>query len=441
MEKIREFFSRTFSSLRIRNYRLYFIGQAISLSGTWMQSIGQAFLVLKLTGSGTVLGLVTAAQTLPVLLLGPWGGLIADRYPKRNILYFTQATAGVLALTLGILTATGWVRLWMVYVLAACLGLVNVIDNPTRQTFVMEMVGKGQLTNAVTLNSGEINLARVIGPAIGGGLIAGVGLAPCFIINGLSYIAVLIALFMMRAGELHAAPTTPRAKGQLQEGFRYVWSTPLLRNTLLMMAIVGTLTYEFQVILPLFAQYTFHSGAGGYAALTAAMGVGAVIGSLFTANREETTPTMLIRSAFLFGAVVLLAAVMPGLKLATAAMVLVGFGSITFTSLGNVTLQLGSAPTMRGRVMSLWTVAFLGSTPIGGPIIGWIGEHVGPRWGLTVGGSAAIFAALFGAMTLTKQPEPASPSGKASDVPPVYAEKTGLHTESAEIPGDESEVS
>jgi len=391
---------RTFFSLGNSNFRLYFIGQAISLSGTWMQTIGQSWLVLQITGSGTALGLVTALQFLPILLLGPLGGVIADRFPKRTILYATQSAAGVLALVLGALVEAGTVRLWMVGVLAACLGLVNTVDNPTRQTFVFEMVGKEQIQNAVSLNSVLVNVARVVGPAIAGVLIASVGLASCFFVNAASYISVLIALRMMHAEQLRPAPLVARAGGQLRDAFRYVRSSPVLRSALVMMAIIGTLSYEFQVVLPLFAQFTLGGNAGTYAALTVAMGVGSVIGGLYTASRKTVVPRMLIRAAFLFGAVILAAAIAPNLPWAIAALVLVGIFSINFLSLGNTILQLESVPEMRGRVMALWMVAFLGSTPIGGPIIGWIGEHAGPRWGLGIGGLAAIIAGTLGLRSL-----------------------------------------
>lgn len=401
---IKQFGHSTFSSLKIWNYRLYFTGQAISLCGTWMQTIAQSWLVLKITGSGTALGLVTALQHLPVLLLGPLGGVLADRFSKRKILFFTQSVFGLLALVLGILVATDTVQLWMVDVLAFMFGLVNAIDNPTRQIFVVEMVEKEQLGNAVALNSTQVNAARIIGPAIAGVLIATFGLAWCFAINSISYIAVLIALFIMRTNDLHPIVPVPRAKGQLREGFRYVASNPLLRNTLIMMGIIGTLSYEFNVILPLFARFTFHGDARTYAALTSAMGLGSVIASLFTANRKKRSPEMLVRAAFLFGVSMLLVAVSPNFTIALIAMVLVGALSINVVTLGNVMLQLESTPEMRGRVMALWTVAFLGSTPIGGPIIGWIGEYAGPRWGLAVGGFAALFAAVLGRMRSRRSP-------------------------------------
>ena len=397
---LRQFSRETFSSLHVRNYRLYYIGQIISTSGTFMQSIAQAWLVLKLTNSGTALGLTTALQYLPVLFLGPYGGVIADRFSKRKILYFTQSISGVLALILGVLVATSLVKVWMVYILAFCLGMVNVFDNPTRQTFYIELVGPDNLRNAVTLYSTLVNLARIIGPAIAGGLIAAFGLAPCFIINGISYVAVVIMLGMMRPCELLTTPPVPRAKGQLMEGIKYVISTPVLGSTLLMMAIIGTLTYEFQVSLPLIAQFTFHGDARSYAFLSASMGVGAAIGGIFFASRKGIQPYKLVGASLLFGLAVLAAAFMPSLRLAGLLMVVVGICSINFSSLGNSTLQLESTPQMRGRVMSFWSVAFLGSTAIGGPIVGWIAEVAGARWGLALGGIAALIAAILGAFTL-----------------------------------------
>ena len=407
---LRRYGNRTFSSLKVRNYRLYYIGQIISTSGTFMQSLAQAWLVLQLTNSGTALGVVTALQYLPVLFLGSYGGVIADRFSKRNLLYFTQTTFGVLALILGILVATGSVQLWMVDVLAFGYGLVNAIDNPTRQSFVVEMVGEGEVRNAVTLYSSLVNLSRVLGPTLAGILIATVALAPCFILNGLSYGAVVIMLFMMHADELHTPAPVARAKGQLAAGFRYVRSTPVLRNVLLMLAIIGTLTFEFQVSLPLIAQYTFHGNAESYAALTAAMGLGAVLGGLITAGQKKTSIRTLVIAAFLFGSTTLLAAMMPTIILAILALVLVGVFSIYFTSLGNSILQLESAPQMRGRVMAFWSIAFLGSTTIGGPIVGWIGEWE-PRWGLAVGGLAAIIAAALGAIALRRTPTSTGATG------------------------------
>jgi MFS family permease len=401
---LKQMSKETFSSLRVRNYRLYYFGQIISTTGTFMQSVAQAWLVLKLTNSGTSLGIVMALQYLPILILGPYGGVIADRFSKRIILYITQSVAGILALILGILVATGLVTLWMVFVLAFCLGMNNVFDNPTRQTFYIELVGVDDLRNAITLYSILVNLSRVIGPAIAGVLIATVGLAPCFILNGLSYIAVVIMLGVMRADELYTTPPVPRAKGQLREGFKYVISTPVLGSTLLMMALIGTFTFEFQVSLPLIAQFTFNGDASSYAFLTASMGVGAAVGGLFFASRKGITPYKLVGASLLFGLAVLAASFMPSLLLSGLALVLVGICSINFSSLGNSTLQLMSSPQMRGRVMSFWSVAFLGSTTLGGPVVGWFAGVAGARWGLALGGFAALAAAALGALTLRNVP-------------------------------------
>ncbi len=416
MNAIQRFFRATFAALAVRNYRLFFVGQAISLSGSWMQRIAQGLLVLDLTGSGTALGVVIALQALPVLVFGVWGGVVADRFPKRSILYATQAVAGTTSLVTGLLVISGDIRLWMVYVAALSLGFVKVFDNPTRQTFVREMVGSDLLTNAVSLNSIEMNFARVVGPAIAGVLVATIGLGACFVVDGLSYTVVIAMLAVMRSSELNPAKRVARTKGQLTEGLRYVQSQPVIRNTLVMMAIIGTFTYEFSVVLPLLAEFTFERGASGYAALTSAMGVGAVIGGLYTASRRRTGPAVLVVSAALFGGAMLLVSVSPTMTVALGAMVIVGFFSINFTSLANVTLQLSSAPQMQGRVMSLWTMAMLGTTPIGGPIMGMIGDHAGARWALALGGFAALAAAGIGLLTVRKLERARAPAASKSSV-------------------------
>ncbi len=403
-EYVQKYGRQTFSSLYIRNYRLYYIGQIISTSGTFMQSVAQAWLVLQLTNSGTALGITTALQYVPILIFGPYGGVIADRLSKRKILYLTQSLSGILALILGILTATNVVKVWMVYVLAFCLGIVTIFDNPARQTFYVELVGPENLRNAVTLYSTLVNLARVIGPAIAAGIIAVLGLAPCFIVNGISYGAVVIMLAMMRAEELQITPPVPRGKGQLREGLRYVASSPILGPVLVMMAIIGTLTFEFQVSLPLIAQFTFKGNASSYAFLTGSMGFGAAAGGVFFASRKGMTPYKVVTAALLFGAAVLAAAFMPTLLLSGLALVAVGAASINFSSLGNSMLQLESSPQMRGRVMSFWSVAFLGTTTFGGPIVGWFAQTMGARWGLALGGIAALSAAALGAITLRHLP-------------------------------------
>jgi len=387
---------KTFAALEVRNFRLFIFGQGISMCGTWMQTIGVSWLVLKITHSGTQLGLVVAAQFLPMLVFGVFGGVVADRFNKRHILYLTQTLAALLALTLGLLVLTHSIHLWMIYSLAIGLGLVNVVDNPTRQSFVVEMVGKDYLKNAVTLNSTMVNVARVVGPSIAGVIIATLGIGQCFIVNALSYIAVLFALYLMHEAELHRAPISPREPGQIRAGLAYAWSEPTIKSTLIMMFIVGTFAYEFPVILPLFATITLHGDAATYSALMGATGLGAVIGGLYTAGRAATRETQLIWAAILLGLSILAASITPDLITALIVLVVEGGLSVLFIALGNTTLQLTSDPSMRGRVMSLWSIAFLGTTPIGGPIIGFISDHSNPRIGLAVGGVSGIVAGLFG---------------------------------------------
>jgi len=403
MDALRGFNHRTFASLSVRNYRLFAIAQGISMSGTWMQIVAQGLLVLHLTGSGTALGLVIALQTLPILILGPWGGVIADRFPKRRILYLTQTASAAMGLLVGTLVITGLIQLWMVYVTGIVLGLIKVFDNPTQQVFVREMVGPDRLANAISLNATEMNLARAIGPSIAGVLVVTVGLGTCFIIDGLSYGIVILALAAMRLDELHPAPQVLAAKGQLIAGLRYVRSSPLLFNVLIMMTLVGMFTYEFSVILPLLSEFTLKTGSSGYAALTAAMGAGSVVGGLYAASHRHGTPRKLAAASLGFGIAVLLVAAAPTLIFAVAGMTIVGFFSINFTSLANVALQFESRPDMQGRVMALYSVAFLGTTPIGGPLQGWIGQHAGARWSLLIGGSAAIAAAGLGLYTTRRR--------------------------------------
>ena len=387
---------RTFASMRFRNYRLYFFSQIVSFSGTWMQSIAQAWLVLELTGSGTALGAVVAMQFLPTLLLAPWGGVIADRFNKRKLIVITQSTAGLLALTLGVLTITGAVELWMVYVIAAGFGAVTALDNPSRQTFVMEMVGPADIANAVTLNSVVVNAARAIGPAIGGVIIATAGVGLCFIFNAVSYGAVIIAMLLIRTSELHPSARTPKAPGQLRDGFRYAWNTPVLRTTLVMLVVIGTLTYEFTTTLPLLSEFTFGAGSSGLAAMSALMGLGAVVGGLVVAASGPPTMRRLVFVAAAFGGTVIVVSLLPTIVLVYAMMPIVGAASVAMISLSNATLQLNSDPKLRGRVMALFSMALIGSSPIGGPLVGWIGEHSSARVSLLIGGIAAVGAAGYG---------------------------------------------
>jgi MFS family permease len=393
MTSLRTAARQTFSSLRIRNYRLYFTAQLISVSGTWMQTVAQAWLVLHLTGSSVDLGIVVGLQFLPMLLFGPFGGLVADRMNKRRLLYATQTAGGLLALVLGTLVVTHSVQLWQVYLLAAMLGVVNVFDNPARQTFVMEMVGRDDLPNAVSLNTVVMNASRVVGPAIGGVVIVVFGLGVCFFVNAASYVAVLIGLSMMRSKELYPSQRVPRAKGQVREGFRYVWRTPSLRNTLLAIALIGIFAYNFTVTLAVLAKVTFHGGAGAYSLLTSCMGFGAVIGGLLAAHRARPTPRLLQVLALVFGGLLAAVALAPTLLTASILIVFMGAASIGFIATANATLQLSSDPSMRGRVMALYAMAFLGTTPIGAPLVGAIAQWASPRVALLTGASATVLAA------------------------------------------------
>jgi MFS family permease len=384
---------QTFSSLRIRNFRLYFCAQLISVSGTWMQTVAQAWLVLHLTGSGVDLGIVVGLQFLPMLLFGPIGGLVADRMNKRRLLFVTQTCGGVLALVLGTLVVTHAVQLWQVYVLAALLGVVNLFDNPARQTFMMEMVGRDDLPNAVSLNTVVMNASRVIGPAIGGVVITLFGLGVCFFVNAASYGAVIIGLSMMRTAELRPTERVARAKGQIREGFAYVWRTPSLRNTLLAVALIGVFAYNFTVTLALLAKTTFHGGAGTYSLLTSCMAVGAVAGGLIAAHRARPTPRLLQVLALVFGGLLAAVALAPTVAIAAVLIVLMGAASIGFIATANATLQLAADPAMRGRVMSLYAMAFLGTTPIGAPLVGAIAQWSSPRISLLTGAVATVVAA------------------------------------------------
>lgn len=393
--------NRTFSALRFRNYRLYFFAQAISFSGTWMQSIAQAWLVLKLTGSGTALGAVMAMQFLPTLFLAPFGGMLADRLDKRRMIMITQSIAGLLALVLGVVTITGHVELWMVYAIAVGFGAVTAVDNPSRQTFVMEMVGPADISNAVTLNSVVVNAARAIGPAIGGVLIVTVGIGQCFVVNAVSYLAVVVALMLIRREELHPSARSVRAPHQLRDGFHYAWNTRTLRTTLVMLVLIGTLTYEFSTTLPLLSKFTFDAGASGLAIMTSLMGVGAVAGGLVVAGSGPATPRRFVSMAALFGTLVCLLSAMPTITLVYSIMPFVGAASVAVIALSNATLQLNSDPKFRGRVMALFSMAFLGSTPIGAPLLGFIAEQTSPRISLLIGGLAALAAAAYGWRVLT----------------------------------------
>jgi MFS family permease len=405
------------SSLRQRNYRLFFFGQLVSIAGTWMQTVAQSFVVLDLTHSGSQLGLTTAARFLPMFVFGPLGGVFADRMDRRRVLYVTQALSGLLAGVFAITVGTHSIQLWIVYLLALALGFVNVFDNPARQSFISEMVSTGDLPNAVTLNSVAANMARVLGAALGGVIAAAIGLALCFTFNALSFGAVLVSLAAMRSSELFPAERVSRQKKQVRQGLRYVRNTPELLIPLLMIAVIGTLAWEFQVSLPLMASKVFHGGAASYGVMASVMGGGAVVGGLISAARARPRARALCLAAIGWGIAILAAAVAPSMALELAALVFVGYGSITFNSLAKTTLQLAAKPEMRGRVMALWALAWMGSTPIGGPIVGWTGQAIGARWALVIGGLAALACGVLALPALTRidrRPAPDTPPAPAA---------------------------
>ena len=388
--------ARTFRSLHDPNYRRFFTGQAVSVIGTWMQRVAQDWLVLTLTGSGVALGISTALQFGPMLVLALWAGAVVDRTDRRKMIIATQSVQAVLAATLAVLALTDVVQLWMVYALALALGLTTVFDSPARQALVGEMVEPADYVNAQALNSTVHNAGRLIGPAIAGLLIAGVGVGAAFVVNAVSFAAVLVGLLRMDTSRLRRPPRAagPR-KGQAREGLRYVLSDPDLRAVLLLIGVVALFGQNFRVVLPLLAQSTFDGGAEVYGYLTAALGLGAVLGALFSASRETATSWALLMSCLAFGVVNLLAAAAPTLVMAYLAMVAIGFANIAFNTLGRSVLQLGSDPRMHGRVLALHGLVFLGSTPFGGPLLGWICQAYGARAGLVVAGTTALGAGLL----------------------------------------------
>ncbi|HEU4945075.1 MAG TPA: MFS transporter, partial [Solirubrobacterales bacterium] len=384
---------RSFNSLEVPNYRRYFVGQLISLSGTWMQTVAALWLILTLTDSGVAVGLTTALQFLPMLLIGAWGGLLADRIPKRRLLIATQALMAIPAAFLFAVTAAGVVTPWMVYLAVFAFGSLNAIDNPTRQSFVIEMVGPDRVVNAVSLNSVIVQAARIVGPALAGILIATVGVVPCFALNALTFAAMIVALWRMEPADLDVPPRLAREPGAVRAGLRYVLRTPELAVPLGLMALVGTLGLNFQVTLPLLARFSFEGGPSAYAALVSAMGAGSVVGALLTGARGRADGGTLTGTALAFGLLALLAAAMPSLALEIPVLARLGAAAVSFAAAINSSLQLAVEPEMRGRVMALYSVVFLGSTPIGGPLAGWLAQTYDPRVALLLAAVAGLSAA------------------------------------------------
>jgi MFS family permease len=395
MRRLRNFSSSTFRSMRVRNFRYYFIGQSISLCGTAMQTLALSWLVLQLSGNdGFAVGTVVALQFLPTLLFGAWGGVIADRFDKRMVLVCSQSFQAVIAGLLAVLTISGMVEMWMVYAITLVFGFGLAFDNPARAALAPELVEPEDIPNAVGLNSMLFQGARIVGPAIAGVLIVAVGTGYCFLLNSISFIAVIVALLAMRTGELRRPEPVAREKGQIREGLRYIWGEPMLRSNLLLMVVVGTLAVNSPVILPLLARVTFDGNADTYSVMTIVMGIGALFGAMIVANRGGAGRRLMFTAGLVFGGTMVAAALAPTLPIFLVLLVVLGVGQMAFMGSNSSMIQLGSDPRMRGRVMAVYTVAVMGSTPIGGPFIGWLSGVTSPRVGFAVGGVASVLATL-----------------------------------------------
>ena len=396
MTRLRMFTGATFASLRVRNFRLFFIGQGISQVGTWLNMIAQTLLVLRLTDSGIALGLLTATQFGPVLLFGAWAGLIADRSDKRRLLVHLQSLSVVQGVAMAALATMGSPPLVGIYLLAFASGLVTAFDNPARRSFVVEMVPEDQVTNAVSLNSALMTGARGVGPAVAGLLVVTLGFAWTFLLGGLSRFAVIRGLTLMRSEELRPAPLLERAKGQIREGLRYTASVPKLWLPLVMVAIVGTLAFNFQVVFPLFVRDDLGQSPSAFTLLYSVVSLGSFIGALAVARRSSTTVRFVAASSIAFGLAMALLAVAPSSGVAYVIGPLIGVSSIAFMTSSTALVQVEAIPEMRGRVLALQAMVFLGSTPIGGPIVGWVAEEFGARWSIGLGAAACLVAGAWG---------------------------------------------
>jgi len=419
----------TFRSLRHRNFRLFFTGQLISQTGTWLSMVTQTLLVLSITRSGITLGLLTAALFGPILVLGAWAGAVADRADKRKLLITVQALAMVQSVALGVVVLAGWATLPVIFSLAAVQGVLTAFDNPARRAFVVEMVPTTDVSNAVSLNSAVMTGSRVIGPAAAGGLVLLVGFGWPFIIDALSYVAVLIGLVMMRPSELNRSAPTPRAKGQVRQGLRYIRSEPNLLVPIVMMAIIGTFAFNFSVTVPLLVQGPLDSGTTTFTLLFSVLSAGSLLGALVSARRTEATTHHLVVAAGGFGVAMLALAAAPGIGFAFLAAVPLGVASIAFMTSSTAIVQVLAGPEYRGRVLAIQGMVFLGSTPIGGPLVGWISDVAGSRAGVAVGGIACLAAAVYGARALhlparsfTHQDPPVAPARSVDHDPAALAD-------------------
>jgi MFS family permease len=418
--------SPTFSSLRNRNFRLFVGGQVVSNTGTWMQRVAQDWLVLQLSGgSGTALGITTALQFLPLLLFSLWGGVLADRLPKRTVLVITQAVMGLQALVLGLLVVTHQAELWQVYVLAFLLGSVTALDNPTRQSFVPEMVGTRDLPNAVALGSATFNLGRVLGPAAAGLLIAAFSTGPVFLINAASYLAVIVSLLLMRTADLRPTARPARGPGALRAGLRYVRHHPDLRLVIALIAVVGTFGLNFQITIALMATQEFGKGARAYGLLGTAFAIGSLTGALMSARRAGRTaskPSLrrVILLAGGFAVMEIAAGLSPSYPVFFVALIPTGVLALNFVTSANANLQLTAEPAMRGRVMALYTLVFFGGSPVGAPFIGWLAQTAGARWSLLGGGAVTLLGAVIVLLVhRARGAEPGEPPSRGRPVVPV----------------------
>ena len=392
--------SRTFHSLKFFNYRLWFIGALVANVGTWMQRVAQSWLVLTVLtdNDGSAVGMVIGLQFLPVLLFSPYAGVLADRLPLRKLLITTQVLLGVLAGALGAIVLGGVAELWHVYVFAFLLGVIAAFDAPARQTFVGEMVPQDSLPNAVALNSTSFNIARLIGPAVAGFLIAAVGTGWVFVINAVTFAATIASLALMRRGELHPLPHSPRGRGQVREGIAYVRGRSDIMVIMLVVSVVGAMGLNFQLTSAVMATEVFGKGAEEYGILGSVLAIGSLTGALIAARRRHPRVRIVIAAAFAFGVVSGLMAIAPTWELYVLSCVLVGWTSLTMMTSANATVQMTTEPGMRGRVMSLYMMVFLGTTPVGSPVVGWIADTWGARWSVGAGAIASVLVAVVAAV-------------------------------------------
>lgn len=397
--------SPTFASLKVHNYRLYATGALVSNAGTWMQRVAQDWLVLTVLTdySAVAVGITTGLQFLPMLLLAPWAGLLADRVPKRKLMIAAQVFAGSTALVLGLLAITGTAQLWHAYVLAGLFGAAAALEAPARQTFVAEMVPEDRLSNAVGLNSASFHLGRLIGPALAGLLIAAFGTGPVFLVNAATYGATILALGRMRTRELLPIAKAPRGKGQIRDGVRYVRGRPDILVIMCVVGMVGTFGMNFQMTTALMATQVYDKGAGEYGLLGSVMAIGSLSGALLAARRTHPGMRLLVGATFAFGVTATLAATMPTYALFAIALVPVGLSSLTLMTAANTIVQMSTEPAMRGRVMALYMAIFMGGTPLGSPIVGWVGEQFGARWTIALGGVVTFVVALVAAAVVVRQ--------------------------------------